>query len=992
MARRGEDLKTKEPMRPTPPRSRRSLLTTRRKSALFLLCACVCASISASGCTYDFDSLSGDPPPSADMPTGGMDMEVTPDMVIDPDMEVTPDMMVDPDMMVIEPDMEVDVDMPPEPLDVEIGAACESDMDCGNQGARCFQGYCTYDCDGGDLPCPEGSSCRGVGFQEYVCLVDCEAGDACDVAGRSDLTCLLGTEPNSFDIQTTTYHACEADSDADGIPDREDNCPTDGNPRQRDIDADGVGDVCDSEPLCHPSQQEGRIEHGTITWDAEDFGTVAMLDGAWLPLIGGQKDTIPLASRAALDRLSSSWSMMPDNLYPGVDFAAASTRTGELIVTPGRAPSDAEQVGRVLRMTRDGEIVQEGAFTLKIYEPILATTAHGIVLMFAKRSPESDNAALGIWRYNPGSGKFDSIYSSSTRERVEWRATRAGDGGVLFYSAPQEDPNGMNPPISRILSVDERGSQVSVQDLQLPVPDAQLGPLDPLLMETGGGMRVMIGRKRGLAYTLEVNDLGETVPTRRAEFDISITLGSPQFITINRSMSFVMLGRTPDDPTVLEAIEYNLACNPGAQALDGDQDGVADFVDNCVRDANANQANADSDHAGDECDDDDDNDSLADMIDLEVDEQTGMNISRARDSDDDGTDNDADQDADNDGIPDVRDRFPLVTNNNGLPNLYDNDDDSDGYNDGTERNSSSDPYHPLSFPNSGRLVWVKVGADGAREVEWAALGEMTQATRVAFQDGLEPHLPRFSPSGDSVVVLDGAPGQTSAIGWARIANPNLPADGTLAPDPRRMEMGVTLRGVTFRAAAIDPMAGEVPVEYYASHERAGVAGRWDISRLSADPDEMTMLPTIEALVTIYPETRAPYLDGNALYFLGAPTGCEACLTVYRTPLSAGATITPFVEGLLDLRRLVYNGNLFGTVGAKMEGDEPVTGYLDETEIAVPGASEVNTVAGMADSGHAVVSARAPDGNYALWFFNGRNGSWYLLRSGSEDLVEIDWKR
>lgn len=973
-------------MRPTPTRSRRSFLNPRLTGVL-LACALL------AGCTYDFDSLSGDPP-------AGGDMDTTSDMVLDPDMTVDPDMVIDPDMPVTgdmqeDPDMGEDVDMPPEPLDVTIGAACAADTDCGNQGARCFEGYCTYDCDE-ELPCPDGSSCRGVGYRHAVCLVDCVEGDACDVAERSDLTCLLGAEPNSFDVQTTTFYACEADSDDDGIPDREDNCPTDGNPRQVDLDADGVGDACDAEPLCHPSQMEGRIEHGTFAWDAQDFGTVAMLDGSWLPLLGGQKEDVPIASRAALDRISSSWEMLPDNIYPGIDFAATITRTGELIVTPGRAPQDADQVGRVLRMTRDGEIVQEGAFNVKVYEPRLATTEHGIVLMFGYRTPEQDNSAIGVWRYNQSTGKFDSIYgfSNSSLPRAKWYATRAGDGGVLFYSAPLENtqPDPTPPPFTRVLHVDRRGEQVAVQDIDLPVPDAQLGPLDPLLMETGGGFRVMIGRKRGLAYTLEVNDLGETIPTRRAEFDIALTLGSPQFITVNRSMSFIMLGRTPDDPTTLEAIEYNLACSVGASALDSDQDGVGDFEDNCVSDANANQANADADHAGDECDDDDDADSLPDSIDLVIDDMTGMNISRALDSDDDGTDNDADQDADNDGIPDNRDRFPLDTNNNGLPNLYDNDDDSDGYNDGTERNNSTNPYHPLSFPNSGRLLWVKVSANGERSVEWAELGEMTQATRVPFMDGTTPHLPRFSQTGDSIVALDGASGQTSSILWARIDNPNQPDGLGVDPGVTRMEMGVTLRGVSFRAVMMDAMLGEVPLEYYASHERAGVAGRWDISRLSATADMMTMLPTIEPLVTIYPETRAPYFDGSSLYFLGAPTGCDACLTVYRTPLSAGATITPFVEGLFDLRRLIYNGDRFGTVGAKMEGDAAVTGYLDESEVVVPGTSEINSVAGMADSGHAVVSARSSDGNYALWFFNGRNGSWYLLRSGSEDLVEIDWKR
>jgi hypothetical protein len=40
--------------------------------------------------------------------------------------------------------------------------------------------------------------------------------------------------------------ACrDLDSDGDGVPDSEDNCPTVPNPDQSDLDMDGIGDVCD---------------------------------------------------------------------------------------------------------------------------------------------------------------------------------------------------------------------------------------------------------------------------------------------------------------------------------------------------------------------------------------------------------------------------------------------------------------------------------------------------------------------------------------------------------------------------------------------------------------------------------------------------------------------------------------------------------------------------------------------------------------------------
>jgi hypothetical protein len=39
-----------------------------------------------------------------------------------------------------------------------------------------------------------------------------------------------------------------SDTDGDGVPDAEDNCPNDYNPLQEDLDGDGIGDVCDAEP------------------------------------------------------------------------------------------------------------------------------------------------------------------------------------------------------------------------------------------------------------------------------------------------------------------------------------------------------------------------------------------------------------------------------------------------------------------------------------------------------------------------------------------------------------------------------------------------------------------------------------------------------------------------------------------------------------------------------------------------------------------------
>ena len=57
-----------------------------------------------------------------------------------------------------------------------------------------------------------------------------------------------GTNPSvqiTMDGDKTVTAVFEIDTDGDGIPDDEDNCPTTPNPKQRDTDGDGIGDACE---------------------------------------------------------------------------------------------------------------------------------------------------------------------------------------------------------------------------------------------------------------------------------------------------------------------------------------------------------------------------------------------------------------------------------------------------------------------------------------------------------------------------------------------------------------------------------------------------------------------------------------------------------------------------------------------------------------------------------------------------------------------------
>jgi hypothetical protein len=68
------------------------------------------------------------------------------------------------------------------------------------------------------------------------------------------------------------------------------------------------------------------------------------------------------------------------------------------------------------------------------------------------------------------------------------------------------------------------------------------------------------------------------------------------------------------------------------------------------------------------------------------------------DTDNDGLDNAADPDDDNDGIRDEFDAMPLDTDNDGLKNDVDDNDDNVGYSDALEILIGTDPLDPHDSP------------------------------------------------------------------------------------------------------------------------------------------------------------------------------------------------------------------------------------------------------------------------------------------------------
>jgi hypothetical protein len=125
----------------------------------------------------------------------------------------------------------------PEWVDCLYNDVCGTQPDCG--GEECDdQNPCTDDiCDtdinecvytNNNIPCDDGLYCNGT--------------DTCNGG-----TCSHSGDPCTPELCDEVLDACFVvqDSDSDGIPDEEDNCPDDYNPDQEDTDSDEIGDLCD---------------------------------------------------------------------------------------------------------------------------------------------------------------------------------------------------------------------------------------------------------------------------------------------------------------------------------------------------------------------------------------------------------------------------------------------------------------------------------------------------------------------------------------------------------------------------------------------------------------------------------------------------------------------------------------------------------------------------------------------------------------------------
>lgn len=117
-----------------------------------------------------------------------------------------------------------------------------------------------------------------------------------------------GIEPDYTDVVEVVWGA-PADSDADGVPDSADNCPTQPNADQADGDADGIGDACDADPdlsvvindAPDPVRRSETVTYSLLVRNSGDSAAADVkLDGA-LPHYAGHVEVAASQGGCAVD-------------------------------------------------------------------------------------------------------------------------------------------------------------------------------------------------------------------------------------------------------------------------------------------------------------------------------------------------------------------------------------------------------------------------------------------------------------------------------------------------------------------------------------------------------------------------------------------------------------------------------------------------------------------------------------------------------------------
>jgi Tol biopolymer transport system component len=476
----------------------------------------------------------------------------------------------------------------------------------------------------------------------------CDADDDDDGLGDGSDNCPL--HPNGDQADTDgdgIGNVCDVDHDNDGTVDGMDNCPFIANPDQADYDGDGIGNLCDADddddglgdgsdncPL-HPNADQEDSD-GDGPGDACDLPAAANGKIVFVSERDGDNEIFVMNADGS-NQTQLTFNTASDN-YPrwsldGTKIAFASSRDGarsiyvmdadgsnqRFIMASGFAPAWSPDGTKIVFVGNDSDIYTmnaDGTNRQRLTTSVAADTnpawsPDGSKIVFSSNR----NGDFELFTMNPdGSGQSRRLaHATRDLDQPNW----APDGVQIVYVTLKE----------RLGDFPERNIWVTNPSRFVTGFDGNGGRDAFTPAFSPDGAKIVFTRDQSFlvspnVFVMNADGSGQVRLTTASGFRPDwqrVPLGTPQpDIDIDGDGLANGVDRCPLDPnanqTDTDGDGIGNACD-----VDNDNDGVLNDVDNCLLVSNPDQDDADGDGAGDACDADMDGDGIDNGIDRNLD-------------------------------------------------------------------------------------------------------------------------------------------------------------------------------------------------------------------------------------------------------------------------------------------------------------------------------------------------------------------------------------